>query len=50
MNDYSQPFLELKKLTQAYYNAMIAKDKENAIKFANKLVENALKLENIANE
>jgi hypothetical protein len=50
MKDFSQPFLDAKKLLQAYYNAMIAQDKENAIKFANALVENALKLEDIAHD
>ena len=50
MKDYSQPYLNAKKLLQAYYNAMIAQDSENAIKFANLLVENALKLEDIAHD
>ena len=45
-----QPFLNVKNLLQAYYNSMIAQDKENAIKFANELVENALRLEDIAHD
>ena len=50
MKDFSQPYLNAKNLLQAYYNAMIAQDKENAIKIANSLVENALKLEDIAHD
>jgi hypothetical protein len=50
MKDFSQEYLNVKNLLQAYYNAMIAQDKENAVKFANALVENALKLEDIAHD
>lgn len=50
MKDFSQPYLNAQKLLQAYYNAMIAQDQENAIKIANALVENTLKLEDIAHD
>jgi hypothetical protein len=50
MKDFSLPYLNVKNLLQAYYNAMIAQDKENAVKFANELVENALRLEDIAHD
>ena len=50
MKDFSQPYLNVKNLLQAYYNAMIAQDVENAAKFANELVENALRLEDIAHD
>ena len=48
MKDFSQPYLNAKNLLEAYYKAMIAQDKESAIKIANALVENTLKLEDIA--
>jgi hypothetical protein len=48
MQDFSQEFLNVKNLLQAYYKAMIEQDREQASKIANELVENALKLEDIA--
>lgn len=48
MRDFSQPFLNAKHLLEAYYKAMIAQDKDAAYQIANSLVENVLKLEDIA--
>lgn len=50
MKDFSQPFLNAKHLLDAYYKAMIAQDKDAAYQIANSLVENVLKLEDIAGE
>jgi hypothetical protein len=48
MKDFSQPFLNAKNLLEAYYKAMIAQDRDAAAQIANALVENVLKLEDIA--
>lgn len=48
MKDFSVPFLASKNLLQAYYKAMVDQDKDTAARLANELVENALKLEDIA--
>jgi len=48
MRDFSQPFLDAKRLLDEYYKAMIAQDKATAYEIANSFVETALKLEDIA--
>lgn len=48
MRDFSQPFLDAKRLLDAYYNAAIAQNKDALKQIANELVEVALKLEDIS--
>jgi len=48
MKDFSQPFLDAKRLLDAYYNAAIAQNKDALKQIANELVETALKLEDIS--
>lgn len=48
MNDFSMPYLVCKRLLDDYYQAMIKQDKDLAYQISNDLVENALKLEDIA--
>ena len=48
MRDFSQPFLDAKRLLNSYYNAAIAQNKDELKKIANELVEVALKLEDIS--
>jgi hypothetical protein len=48
MKDFSQPYLEAKRLLEQYYSAAIAQNRDDLAKIANELVEKALKLEDIA--
>jgi len=48
MRDFSQPFLDAKRLLDAYYKAAISQNKDAVKEIANELVEVALKLEDIA--
>ena len=48
MKDFSQPFLDAKRLLDEYYKAMIAQDRATAYQIANSFVETALKLEDVA--
>jgi len=50
MKDFSVPYLAAKHLLDKYYKAMIAQDVELAAKISNELVENCLKLEDIAHD
>jgi hypothetical protein len=50
MKDFSMEYLAVKRLLEEYYRAMIAQDRQKAYEIANNLVENALKLEDIAHE
>lgn len=50
MKDFSMPYLVCKRLLDEYYKAMVAQDKALAYQIANDLVENALKLEDIAHD
>ena len=50
MKDFSQPYLDAKRLLEDYYKAAIAQNKDAVREIANKLVEVALKLEDIAHE
>ena len=50
MRDFSQPYLNAKRLLEAYYKAAIAQNKDDLAKIANELVEMALKLEDLAHE
>jgi hypothetical protein len=50
MRDFSQPYLEAKRLLEQYYSAAIAQDKDALAKIANALVEKALKLEDLAHD
>jgi hypothetical protein len=50
MKDFSMEYLAVKRLLEEYYRAMIAQDRQKAYQIANNLVENALKLEDIAHE
>jgi hypothetical protein len=50
MKDFSMEYLAAKRLLEEYYRAMIAQDRQKASEIANNLVENALKLEDIAHE
>jgi len=48
MRDFSQPFLDAKRLLDQYYKAAIGQNKDDLARIANELVEKALKLEDIA--
>jgi hypothetical protein len=50
MKDFSVPYLAVKKFLDEYYKAMIQQDQDLAIGIANQLVENALRLEDIAHD
>lgn len=50
MRDFSQPYLEAKRLLEQYYNAAITQDRKDLILIANALVEQCLKLEDIAHD
>jgi len=48
MRDFSQPYLDAKRLLDEYYKAAIVQDRDSLAKIANELVEKALKLEDLA--
>lgn len=50
MKDFSMPYLAAKRLLDEYYKAMIAQDVELAAQISNDLVEQTLKLEDIAHD
>jgi hypothetical protein len=50
MRDFSQPFLDAKRLLDEYYKAAIVQNRDELVKIANELVEKALKLEDIAHD
>lgn len=50
MKDFSQPYLDAKRLLEEYYRASIAQNKDAVRQIANELVEAALKLEDISHE
>ena len=50
MKDFSVPYLAVKRLLDEYYRAMIQQDQALAVGVANELVENALRLEDIAHD
>lgn len=50
MKDFSQPYLDAKRLLDEYYRAAIAQNKDAVRQIANELVETVLKLEDISHE
>ena len=50
MKDFSQPFLDAKRLLDEYYKAMIAQNGNLAYEIATNLIEVSLKLQDIAGE
>jgi hypothetical protein len=48
MRDFSAPYLEAKKLLEHFYAASISQNKDLSYQIANRLVEVALQLEDIA--